>query len=49
MADKISAFLYHFLHHAPNDMLSVLIVGIGLAAISIAVLRLVGTRRGDKI
>jgi ABC-type bacteriocin/lantibiotic exporter with double-glycine peptidase domain len=36
------------LHHAPNDMLTVIAVGIGLAAIAIAVLRLVGTTRGDK-
>jgi len=48
MADKISAFLNHFLHHAPNDMLTVLVAGIGIAAIAIGVLRLVGTRRGDK-
>jgi len=38
----------HILHHAPNDMLTVLAVGIGLAAIAIAVLKLVRTR-GDKI
>ena len=49
MADKLSAFWDHILRDAPQDMLSVLVVGIGLAAISIAVLRLVGTRRGDKI
>jgi hypothetical protein len=49
MADKLSAWWNHFFHHAPNDMLTVLAVGIGLAAIAIAVLRLVGTRRGDKI
>jgi len=30
-------------------MLTVIAIGIGLAAISIAVLGLVGTRRGDKI
>jgi hypothetical protein len=48
MVDKISAFLNHFLHHAPNDMLTVLVAGIGIAAIAIGVLRLVGTRRGDK-
>jgi hypothetical protein len=48
MADKISAFLTHFLHHAPNDMLTVLVASIGIAAIAIGVLRLVSTRRGDK-
>lgn len=49
MADKLSAWWGHFLHHAPQDMLTVIAVGIGLAAISVAVLRLVGTKRGDKI
>jgi len=29
-------------------MLTVLVAGIGIAAIAIGVLRLVGTRRGDK-
>jgi hypothetical protein len=48
MADELSALWNHFLHHAPNDMLTVLGAGIGLAAIAIAVLRLVGTRRDDK-
>jgi hypothetical protein len=48
MADKISAFLYHFLHHAPNDMLTVLVAGIGVALIAIVVLRLVGTTRDGK-
>jgi hypothetical protein len=47
MAEKLSAFWDHFQHHAPNDMLTVLVVGIGIAAIAIAVLRLVGTRRRD--
>ena len=48
MAEKLSAFWDHFSHHAPNDMLTVFVVGIGLAAIAIAVLRLVSTTRGDK-
>ena len=38
----------HILHHAPNDMLTVIAVGLGLAAIAIGVLRLVSTTRGDK-
>jgi hypothetical protein len=46
MAEELSAFRNHFQHHAPNDMLTVLIVGIGLAAISVVALRLVGTKRG---
>jgi F0F1-type ATP synthase assembly protein I len=45
MADELSAFWDHFSHHAPNDMLTVLVVGIGIAAAAIAVLRLVGTKR----
>jgi hypothetical protein len=48
MADKISAFLNHFLHHAPNDMLTVLVAGIGIAAIAIAVLGLLSTTRGGR-
>jgi ABC-type bacteriocin/lantibiotic exporter with double-glycine peptidase domain len=40
--------LDHILHHAPNDMLTVVAVGIGLAVIAVAVLRLVSTTRGDK-
>jgi hypothetical protein len=48
MTDKVSALWNHVLHHAPNDMLTVLAAGIGLAVIAIAVLRLIGTTRGDK-
>jgi hypothetical protein len=48
MADKINAFLNHFLHHAPNDMLTVLVAGISIALIAIAVLRLLSTTRGGK-
>jgi len=48
MAEKLSAFWDHFSHHAPNDMLTVIAVGVGLAALAIAVLRLVSTTRGDK-
>jgi hypothetical protein len=45
MADKFSAFWDHILRDAPQDMLTVLVVGIGIAAAAIAVLRLVGTKR----
>jgi len=49
MADKLSGLWAHILRDAPQDMLSVLVVGIGLAAIAIGVLRLVGTKRGDEV
>jgi len=38
----------HILRDAPQDMLTVIAVGLGLAAIAIAVLRLVSTTRYDK-
>jgi hypothetical protein len=43
MADKLSALWDHILRDVPQDMLSVLVVGIGLAAAAIAVLRLLRT------
>jgi len=49
MADKLSGLWTHTLRDAPQDMLTVVAVGIGLAAIAIAVLRLVSTTRGDKV
>jgi hypothetical protein len=49
MTEKLSAFWSHFEHHAPNDMLTVLVVGISIAAIAIGVLELVSTRRGNPI
>ena len=39
----------HILHHVPNDMLTLLAVGIGLAAIAIAALKLIRMTGGDKI
>jgi hypothetical protein len=43
MADKLNAVWAHFVRDAPQDMLTVLAVGIGLAAAAIAVLRLLRT------
>jgi len=44
MADKLSGLWAHILRDAPQDMLTVFVVGLGLAAIAIAVLGMVGTR-----
>jgi hypothetical protein len=45
MSSKLSEVWAQILRDAPQDMLTVLVVGIGIAAAAIAVLRLVGTRR----
>jgi len=45
MADKLSAFWDHLLGDARQDVMTVLAVGIGIAAAAIAVLRLVGTQQ----
>jgi len=44
MAETLSGFWGHILRDAPQDMLTVVAVGVGLAAMAIVVLRLVGTR-----
>jgi hypothetical protein len=42
---KVSAYLDYILAHVPDNMLTVVVVGIGLAAAAVGVLALIGPTR----